>query len=1100
MVYKRYIKRGGKTFGPYYYESYRDESGRVKTRYVDPIAKGKKELHRPNLLFKHKNLIIILAIFCLALITILLYLNIRSLTGQVSLEINENYGLNQNLTGEISILIEQGEKIQKDTEIVLRLDKENQTFGEERISFESFFSGILNPIEINETILECQNITNEQIIENCSFVDFFNETVNETRQIEICENQTIQESYENCTNNSIRDYYFNQPGTYSRNIKSFISYTFSEPGNYRLIFFIPLLNVSIEKYLFVEGDETQEDETNRSIGIFSVPGNIGNCQNLDTSGTYNLVSELGAIVGDCFTFTGGVDNITFNGGGNVMTGDNFILSHGFLSELVNYDNITIRGVNISKFGTGITSYGSNWTIINNVISSSIASGIYLASGPIALIQDNFILNSKYGIYFGDIAPGEVFVNNNTISNSTYGFYIVGSQINFTGGVISNSSYAAILIDSLGVGLGRNNIISNVRIENTSSSGFDLVTIDDTDYNTLLDQNIKRYNFTGGGNKLIVKKTNLGQINFLAGINGTGSNFSFDVQIGNNSAFVNSSQFGLNTPANITLLNLPTDFSNPRITHNGVYCSESRGCHNFTSLNAGTVIFNVSTWYPFLLFGEQGGTYSISNDGYCGDGVCTSGDCDPLLSDCRYNNIIKCAEDTYCSWALGECRPDIVDSCVIIEDETNCTQSSFCYYNSTANICRQCGWNAGAPPQCRENTTTTCTPGPTETCSSCPSDCGSCSNPPAGGGSGGSTTPACTDSCSSLGYDCGEHNICGSLTNCGSCSAGEACESGKCVLSCIENWQCSDWSICSGATRNRICSDLTNCGTILNKPIETEECVEIEKPLEEDLLTELGKIESLDFGGISTHSTGGGIGCISNYECSDWSECDVKPVFEDLISGVNEIKGKQSRNCVDNNLCQINKKEERECSIKLRININKSNFCNNDYLEIYNQETGELVSRINNKKQSQNPSLDISFINGKSIYCDSCFNGIMEGGEQGIDCGGICPICDISEEISFSPEETSEGFVIRNKNWVINLLISLLIFILFLVLILLNSKRTEIDDLIFIGKKQIKGKNLDNARKTYLYLKYLYEHKYFGNKEVYNQIGDLYKELMLIESK
>jgi len=34
MAYKRYIKRGGKTFGPYYYESYRDEEGRVKTKFI----------------------------------------------------------------------------------------------------------------------------------------------------------------------------------------------------------------------------------------------------------------------------------------------------------------------------------------------------------------------------------------------------------------------------------------------------------------------------------------------------------------------------------------------------------------------------------------------------------------------------------------------------------------------------------------------------------------------------------------------------------------------------------------------------------------------------------------------------------------------------------------------------------------------------------------------------------------------------------------------------------------------------------------------------------------------------------------------------------
>ena len=34
MVYKRYVKKGGKVFGPYYYESYRDKEGKTRTRFI----------------------------------------------------------------------------------------------------------------------------------------------------------------------------------------------------------------------------------------------------------------------------------------------------------------------------------------------------------------------------------------------------------------------------------------------------------------------------------------------------------------------------------------------------------------------------------------------------------------------------------------------------------------------------------------------------------------------------------------------------------------------------------------------------------------------------------------------------------------------------------------------------------------------------------------------------------------------------------------------------------------------------------------------------------------------------------------------------------
>ncbi len=51
MAYARYFKRNGKTFGPYYYESYRDENGKVKKRYVgtvDSIDKLKENIEMEN--------------------------------------------------------------------------------------------------------------------------------------------------------------------------------------------------------------------------------------------------------------------------------------------------------------------------------------------------------------------------------------------------------------------------------------------------------------------------------------------------------------------------------------------------------------------------------------------------------------------------------------------------------------------------------------------------------------------------------------------------------------------------------------------------------------------------------------------------------------------------------------------------------------------------------------------------------------------------------------------------------------------------------------------------------------------------------------------
>ncbi len=43
--------------------------------------------------------------------------------------------------------------------------------------------------------------------------------------------------------------------------------------------------------------------------------------------------------------------------------------------------------------------------------------------------------------------------------------------------------------------------------------------------------------------------------------------------------------------------------------------------------------------------------------------------------------------------------------------------------------------------------------------------------------------------------------------------------------CIENWDCTEWSTCVGGTQTRTCTDLNDCGTIINRPdpFESRSC-------------------------------------------------------------------------------------------------------------------------------------------------------------------------------------------------------------------------------------------------------------------------------------
>jgi len=56
VVYKKYIKKRGKLFGPYYYRNYRDEKGKVKTEYLGSSIKDvRKKL--PNEVFDDEKMI-----------------------------------------------------------------------------------------------------------------------------------------------------------------------------------------------------------------------------------------------------------------------------------------------------------------------------------------------------------------------------------------------------------------------------------------------------------------------------------------------------------------------------------------------------------------------------------------------------------------------------------------------------------------------------------------------------------------------------------------------------------------------------------------------------------------------------------------------------------------------------------------------------------------------------------------------------------------------------------------------------------------------------------------------------------------------------------
>ncbi len=78
MVFKRYIHRNGKKFGPYYYESYRDEKGNTHTKYLENYKEPRAVTSENNLFKKHSMLFILLGAI------IIIFLSISFLSYQFS--------------------------------------------------------------------------------------------------------------------------------------------------------------------------------------------------------------------------------------------------------------------------------------------------------------------------------------------------------------------------------------------------------------------------------------------------------------------------------------------------------------------------------------------------------------------------------------------------------------------------------------------------------------------------------------------------------------------------------------------------------------------------------------------------------------------------------------------------------------------------------------------------------------------------------------------------------------------------------------------------------------------------------------------------------
>ncbi|MCB9358759.1 hypothetical protein H6503_02415 [Candidatus Woesearchaeota archaeon] len=326
------------------------------------------------------------------------------------------------------------------------------------------------------------------------------------------------------------------------------------------------------------------------------------------SGTENdpcMVTECGVIDGDHGNMYYQLQNDISNestcfeiySADVVFDGNGFALIGIDLDDTVDYGIYTDSAYNLVLANF---SNISNWGDVG-CEGDCDGAGIYLIDSSSAMLEDIYLQYNMFSIFVGGEAVYDNFNNITILDSGESAMYIESSPYsNISNIVISNSSGdGAIFIDSTASGM---------ILENMTAYDTDFGIALNIDNSTL--RNVSTFNndfddlSIYGTNNTIEFRNSFGSIIWNGGNFVSRNNITFPgtIQIGEGWAFYNSSgdsgTDGLNSTANITLYGVDQiGLITPMLFKNGEQCID---CHNFSALDAATVIFNVSSWSNYSI--------------------------------------------------------------------------------------------------------------------------------------------------------------------------------------------------------------------------------------------------------------------------------------------------------------------------------------------------------------------------------------------------------------------------------------------------------------------------------------------------------------------
>lgn len=221
--------------------------------------------------------------------------------------------------------------------------------------------------------------------------------------------------------------------------------------------------------------------------------------------------------------------------------------------------------------------------------------------------------------------------------------------------------------------------------------------------------------------------------------------------------------------------------------------------------------------------------------------------------------------------------------------------------------------------------------------------------------------------------------------------------------CKSSWDCGEWGVCENGVQRRTCRDSNNCAVSTDSPEATKRC---DGACVEKWVCEWGDCkdgystpdckDSNNCGtlyNIPKKLSCGRERCEPNVVCSEWSECDVDYNFADLVkSGSFELDGVRQRVCVDKKGCVASVEEEEVCSLSVDVYTKRLEKCGGEYVGVYDGLTDDMLAVLR-EGTGEVSSLSIHFGDEEDgVYCSYCFDGVMNGDEEDVDCGGSCREC------------------------------------------------------------------------------------------------------------